>query len=219
METELLSTAAAIGHQHLAKSPEGTAGPAVNNKTGIIKEFASLFLDLIHEGVLLVRVKRLIKTAQPEKCLPARHHVAKDEFFLGSGSEAANRSITGTAGTKRDPAGHCPGKDLLQGRSLRRTKIRAANDLDDRIFEKFSPAAKSVLPRKGIVIQKINEFTRGLTQSHIALDGRLLPAHDQNLQKLRGIIHPPRGFGSRNLGISRSSRDNDRDCWQLFLHV
>ena len=54
----------------------------MNEKLRIVKQFAAVFLDVVHQGVFFVRIERLIEAGMLQHRLAARELVAKDQLLL-----------------------------------------------------------------------------------------------------------------------------------------
>src|SRR5579872_472276 len=129
MQSDLLGTAAAIGHKHPGKRFQVGARAASYEKLRIINQLATSLLQLVHQRIFFIWVKSFVETTQFKQCITSSDQVAQDQLLFTGLPNLARRQVAGCARPKSQRTCQHERKHLLQTGSIFWANIWAANHL------------------------------------------------------------------------------------------
>src|SRR5687767_9607737 len=93
MQPKLLGTAATIVEQHLDERLKRGTWTTVDDQFRIVNEDPAAFLQIVHQRILFIGIKRGIKATELDKGVASREQVAKNQFLFAGGPRLAHRFI------------------------------------------------------------------------------------------------------------------------------
>src|SRR5207245_1207250 len=109
-----------------AKRVQSWARPAIDDQLRIIEQLRTPLLEGVHQGVLFVRIKRLIEAPRGLKRVAPRQEITENKFLFARLPQPAHGVVARPARSQRQPTRQRDGKDLFARRRVRRTKVRPA---------------------------------------------------------------------------------------------
>jgi hypothetical protein len=219
MQLELFRPAPPIIQQHFAKCLQIVTRPAINNQLRIIHQPASALLQVIHQRILLVWIKRLVKSPESQHRFPSSDQIAKNQFLLARFAHPPHRGIAGSARPERQPTRMHQCEDLFEKRRIGRADVRSSQHLHIRIRKR--PHRLSQIPRgrHRIIVQEINQLPARRANRRIPLHRRLLAPRHEYLQLLLRIIQlAPRNDSLDLRLIGSGGYQHSHTRQRLFAH-
>src|ERR1044071_9603001 len=103
MQSKLLRATTAVSHQHPDKCPESRARTSISDEIGVIEQCPTALLQMVHQGIFLVGIKRFIESAQLHHVCAPRREVAKNQFLFTRRPAFANGLISSATRPERQP--------------------------------------------------------------------------------------------------------------------
>ena len=135
-ETELFGASASVSHEHSCRMLRRSGEDAVNERSGIVNQFAAALLQFVHQRVLLVRIKRFV---EPAEFTMSASRGASKLHRISSFSPRALRDPTASSGrgwSERDRLLNTTAKkNSFQERGLGGHRFRTPDHLDRTALE------------------------------------------------------------------------------------